>query len=357
VRSGTLCAMRRLAASLLLAAVAAAAVPATAAAGGGPSVRTVATGLGIPWEIVFLPDGSALITERPGNVRVLTAGGQLLRAPAARIQVHTGGEDGLMGMALDPGFATNRLVYLYYTTNAGNVVARYRFAGGRLSFQRTIVSGIRRAPLHDGGRIRFGPDGALYISTGDATRPSLSQSGSLNGKLLRMSGGAARGSGGRPAIYSRGHRNMQGFDWQPGTGILYGDEHGQQGNDEVNLIRRGANYGWPLLQGRSRRTGFTAPLTLYSTIAPSGATFVRTPGSAWTGDYLIGCLAGEQIRRLRFAGTRVVRNTPLFRERFGRIRTVVEGPGGALYALTNNTDGRGSPRSGDDRVLRITPPG
>jgi glucose/arabinose dehydrogenase len=339
-----------------MAGVLAAAGPARA--GTDPSVRTVATGLRVPWEIAFLPNRSALITERPGRVRILTATGRLVGRPAATIPVRTGGEDGLLGLAVDPQFATNRFVYLYYTTGRGNVVARYRYSGGRLSFRRTIVRGIAAASLHDGGRIRFGPDGALYIATGDAERPSRSQSGgSLNGKLLRLGGAAARGAGGRPAIFSRGHRNMQGFDWQPGTGRLYSDEHGARGNDEINLIRRGANYGWPLVQGGTRRTGFTAPLALYSTIAPSGATFVRTAGSAWTGDYLMACLRGEQIRRLRFDGTRVLRNEALLRGRFGRIRTVVEGPGGALYALTNNTDGRGSPRRGDDRVLRILPPG
>jgi glucose/arabinose dehydrogenase len=291
-------------------------------------------------------------------VRLLGADGRLAARPVAGIPVVTGGENGLLGLALDPDFARTRLVYVFLTTPSGNVVRRYRYASGRLSAARTIVSGIRAAENHDGGRLRFGPDRRLYISTGDAVQPSLAQSRrTLNGKILRLGLAAARGRGGRPEIFSLGHRNPQGFDWQPGTGRLYEDEHGETGNDEVNLLRRGANFGWPLLQGAQRRAGFVAPLRTYSpSIAPSGATFVRRRGSAWTGDYLIGALRGEQIRRLRLRGRRVLLDQALFAGVYGRIRTVVEGPGGALYALTNNTDGRGSPRPGDDRVLRIVPP-
>jgi glucose/arabinose dehydrogenase len=359
--AGRLGGMRRLTPILLLtlalAACGGSAADGARTAGATPMVSTVATGLRVPWEIAFLPGGAALITERPGRVRLLTAQREL--RPVARIPVVTGGEDGLLGLAPDPAFARNRLVYVFLTTGSGNVVRRYRYAGGRFTSQRTIVRGIRAAIDHDGGRLHFGPDNRLYMSTGDAIRPSLAQDRrALNGKLLRLGLGAARGRGGRPQIVSLGHRNPQGFDWQPGTGRLYEDEHGQTGNDEINLIRGGANYGWPVLQGGARRAGFTAPLTTYSpAIAPSGATFVRRGGSAWTGDYLVGALRGEQIRRLRFRGSRVVVNEALFAGRFGRIRTVVEGPDGALYALTNNTDGRGTPRPGDDRVLRIVPPG
>jgi glucose/arabinose dehydrogenase len=323
---------------------------------GAPVTSTIARGLTVPWEIAFLPDGGALITERPGRVVKLTAQHRLQRV--ATITVVSDGENGLLGLALDPDFSRNRLVYVFLTTPAGNVVRRYRYSGGRFSSPRTIVRGIRAASNHDGGRLRFGPDRRLYISTGDAVHPSLAQDrGALNGKILSLGLGAARGAGGRPAIVSLGHRNPQGFDWQPGTRRLYEDEHGQTGNDEINLIRRGANYGWPRLEGGATRAGFTAPLTTYSpSIAPSGATFVRRGGSAWTGDYLVAALRGQQIRRLRLRGTRVLINQVLFAGAFGRLRTVVEGPDGALYALTNNTDGRGTPRPGDDRVIRIVPP-
>src|SRR4051794_12183749 len=153
---------------------------------GPPTTSTVAQGLHIPWEIAFLPDGGALITERPGEVVKLTADRKLRHV--ASIKVVTGGENGLLGLALDPGFARNRFVYVYLTTRAGNVVRRYRYAGGRFSAPATIVRGIREAPNHDGGRLRFGPDRRLYISAGDAVRPSLAQSRTaLNGKLLSLS--------------------------------------------------------------------------------------------------------------------------------------------------------------------------
>jgi glucose/arabinose dehydrogenase len=149
---------------------------------------------------------------------------------------------------------------------------------------------------------------------------------------------------------------VQGIDWQPGTGTPVASEHGNVGNDEVNVLRRGGNYGWPRVEGENHGE-FRAPVALYSeAIAPSGATFVSLPGSSWTGDYLIAALIGRQIRRLSFERGRVVRDEALFEDDFGRLRTVVEGPDGALYALTSNRDGRGSPREGDDRIVRIVPP-
>lgn len=324
---------------------------------GKPKVKTVATGLEAPWEIAFLPEGGALITERAGRVRLLDADLDLRERPVGEVPVSQIGEGGLLGAAVDPDFARNRLVYLYRTTDSGNVVTRYRLSRGRLREQATIVSGIAAAPIHDGGRIRFGPDDRLYIATGDAADESLPQrAGSLNGKLLRMEPRAYRGEGGRPEVFSLGHRNPQGFDWERGSGRLYASEHGPDGDDEVNLLGRGSNYGWPEVRG-SAHGRFAAPLAVYEeSIAPSGASFVKLPGSSWTGDFLIGALVGEQIRRLRFAGRRVTRDEALFEGEFGRVRTVVEGPDGALYALTSNRDGRGSPRDGDDRVLRIVPP-
>jgi glucose/arabinose dehydrogenase len=324
-----------------------------------PRVTTVARGLDTPWEIAFLPDRRALITERPGRVRLLERGGRLAPEPVAQVDVAETGEGGLLGLAVDPLFERNRYLYLYRTTASSNEVARYRFSGDRLVEEAVIVRGIQPAPIHDGGRLRFGPDGRLYISTGDAAQSALSQDrSSLNGKVLRLSPDAYRGAGGRPEVFTLGHRNVQGFDWQPGSRRMVATEHGDVGNDELNVLRRGANYGWPEIEGDAERDGMLAPVNLYEDgIAPSGATFVRRRGSAWTGDYLIACLVGERIQRVRFAGGRVVRDRALFQGRFGRLRTVVEGPDGAVYALTNNRDGRGTSRQGDDRVLRIVPPG
>jgi aldose sugar dehydrogenase len=272
------------------------------------------------------------------------------------IPVEAIGEGGLLGLAIDPAFDRNGFVYLYRTTDRGNEVARYRLTDDRLEEQATVLTGIAAAPIHDGGRLRFGPDERLYISTGDAAQPELAQDpNSLNGKLLRLTPDQFRGAGGRPEVLSLGHRNVQGFDWRPGTGRLHASEHGASGNDEINLIRRGANYGWPRVEGEDHGD-FTAPLAVYDpAIAPSGATFVHGERSAWRGDFLVACLGGEQLRRLRFDGDRVTRDEALYDGDFGRLRSVVEGPDGALYVLTNNTDGRGSPREGDDRLLRITP--
>ncbi|MEX1142476.1 MAG: PQQ-dependent sugar dehydrogenase [Thermoleophilaceae bacterium] len=323
-----------------------------------PRVETVARDLEAPWEIAFLPDGRALVTERPGRVRLIDADGRLRERPVATIDVTSQGEGGLLGLALDPDFADNRLVYLYLTAGDAMEVVRYRLADRSLIRQASLVDGIRAGVIHDSGRIRFGPDDRLYVATGDAGIAELAQDrDSLNGKFLRLTPEQYRGDGGRPEILTLGHRNPQGFDWQPGSGRLIATEHGQQALDEVNEIEQGSNYGWPVVEGADHGD-FTAPVTVYrETIAPSGATFVTREGSDWTGDYLFAGLASEQIRRIRLDGDRVTVDEALLEGRFGRLRTVAEGPDGALYALTSNRDGRGSPRPGDDRVLRILPPG
>ena len=326
---------------------------------GGARVQTVATGLEAPWEIAFLPDGRALITERPGRVRLLSSDRELRGEPLAEVDVEDIGEAGLLGLAVDPEFDDNGFVYLFRTTPDGNEVARYRLEGELLTEHAVIAEGIQASAIHDGGRIRFGPDRRLYLSTGEAAEDDLAQDPeSLNGKVLVMDAEAARGDGGQPEVFSLGHRNPQGFDWRPGNDELVASEHGPEGNDEVNVLREGENYGWPEAVGRDHGD-FQAPAAVYEeAIAPSGATFVSRPGSAWSGDFLVAALVGEQIRRLSFeADGTVTRDVGLFEGEFGRLRTVVEGPDGALYALTSNRDGRGAPRDGDDRVLRIVPPG
>ena len=226
----------------------------------------------------------------------------------------------------------------------------------------TLVSDIEAGPVHDSGRIAFGPDERLYVATGEAGNGELAQDdGSLNGKFLRLEPAQYRGNGEvRPEIYSKGHRNPQGFDWQGDR--LISTEHGPsggdgpQGYDEINEIREGGNYGWPEAFG-SDHEGFDAPLRVYEeAIAPSGAAFLEHRGTAWTGDYLFATLRGEALRRLRLRGERITQDEVLLEGDYGRLRTVVEGPGGDLYVLTSNQDGRGSPADDDDRILRITPP-
>ena len=322
---------------------------------GEPKLETVAEKLEAPWEIGFLPDGRALITERPGRVRLLGADGTLAAEPAAEVAVAAVGEGGLLGLAVDPRFARNGFVYVYRTTDSGNEIARYQLEGDRLEEEATILRGIEAGVIHDGGRIHFGPDGNLYAATGEAGDDRLAQDpASLNGKLLRLSG--FRGDRAQPEIVSLGHRNVQGFDWDS-DGRLFATEFGPEADDEVNLIRAGRNYGWPEVQGTDGGDGFEPALVEYEdVIAPSGATFVSQPGSEWTGSFIFGALVGEQIRRVVFDGTIPTTDEALFEGELGRVRTVVEGPDGALYALTNNTDGRGDPSAGDDRVVRIVPP-
>ena len=319
-------------------------------------VQTIATGLEAPWELAFLPDGRALLTERPGRVRLLSKEMQLRGEPVAEVEVAAVGEGGLLGLAVDPEFERNSFVYLYRTTHSGNEVVRYRFEGSRLEEDAGVLSGLQAAAIHDGGRLRFGPDGLLYVTTGEAGNPPLAQDpDSLNGKILRLRG--FRGGAARPEIVSSGHRNVQGIDWEPRSDRLVITEFGPDSDDEVNLIRKGANYGWPDAQGDEGAPEFEQPVVNYEdVIAPSGGSFVRAKGSAWTGSFVFAALRGEQLRRVKLDGAETAVDEALFRGDFGRLRTVTEGPDGALYVLTNNRDGRGDPREGDDRVIRIVPP-
>jgi glucose/arabinose dehydrogenase len=331
---------------------------------GGQRVETVAEGLEVPWEIAFMPDGRALVTERPGRIRLLDADGSLAEEPLAEVDVSEQGEGGLLGLALDPDFAENGLLYLYFTTPTEMKLERWQFQGDAVRRETSLIDGtIQAGSIHDSGRIAFGPDGDLYVATGEAGQPELAQDPqSLNGKYLRLTPNQYHGGASRPEIVSLGHRNPQGFDWEPGTDRLISTEHGPsggdgpQGFDEINDIRAGQNYGWPEVFGEDHGD-FTAPLRVYEeAIAPSGATFVTREGSAWTGDYLFATLRGEALRRIRLDGDDVVQDEAQLEGEYGRLRTVVEGPDGALYVLTSNRDGRGSPEDGDDRILRITPP-
>ena len=322
----------------------------------GMRVETVATGLEVPWEIAFLPDRSALVTERPGRIRVLEASGELREEPLAEVDVSAEGEGGLLGLALDPEYRDNRFVYLYFTTAEGMKLERWRHGGDSLTREATLVSAIEAGPVHDSGRIAFGLDGLLYVATGDAGNGELAQDdGSLNGKFLRLTAEQYRGDVEvRPEVLSKGHRNPQGFDWQDGR--LISTEHGPsggdgpQGFDEVNHVREGGNYGWPEAIGDDHE-GFDAPLRVYEeAIAPSGATF-------WRGGFWFATLRGEALHRLTIDGDEITEDQTVLEGDYGRLRTVVEGPDGALYVLTSNQDGRGSPSDDDDRILRLTPTG
>lgn len=333
---------------------------------GPPQVTVVATGLEVPWDIAFLPDGRALVTERPGRVRIIGADGRLSPTPAAMISVSNVGEGGLLGIAIDPALsAATPFVYTNATIGSEVQVQRWRLVGDRLQLDATVLSGVQAGSIHDSGRIRFGPDGNLYVTTGDSGHGSLSQDpSSLNGKLLRLTPASYRGAGGAPQQVALGLRNSQGLDWQPGTGTMFVTDHGPSGfdgpsgDDELDRIVQGGNYGWPIVRGTDTGGGlFIAPTVDWvQTIAPSGLAFVKQPGSTWTGNMLVAALKGEQMRRLTLAGDRVIGDEPMFVGAYGRLRAVVEAPDGSIWVTTSNRDGRGTPRAGDDQILRIVPP-
>jgi glucose/arabinose dehydrogenase len=332
---------------------------------GAPRVEVLASGLEVPWDLAFLPDGRMLVTERPGRVRLVQPDGRVQDEPVARVEVSARGEGGLLGIDLDPQFAQGQpFAYLMATTAQGLQVQRWRVAAdGTMIRDGVVLDGIRAGAIHDSGRLRFGPDGHLYVLTGDAGQARLAQDPrSLNGKVLRLSPEQYRTSTGSPEIYSIGHRNPQGLDWQPGSHRLVITDHGPSGFDgpsccdEVNVVVRDANYGWPEVFGRDHGR-FRAPVMLWQgAIAPSGAAFVSLPDSRWTGSYIVAALRGRALHRLTFTGDRVTDEQVLLDGTHGRLRAVVEGPDGALYVTTSNRDGRGDPERADDRVLRVVPP-
>jgi glucose/arabinose dehydrogenase len=327
-------------------------------------VEVLATQLQIPWSLAFAPDGRLFVTERPGRVRILNlaAGTSELALTLADVQAQ--GEGGLLGLALDPDFETTRHVYLYYTATAAggsvNQVVRYREVANRLAERAVLLDNIPASSIHDGGRLRFGPDSLLYITAGDAAATSLAQDlASLAGKILRVNrdGSTPRENPFGTPVYSWGHRNPPGIDWHPGTGELWASEHGNSGNDEINVIETGANYGWPRIEGAQTMTGMRTPITFYNpAIAPSGASFYRAQlFPAFANNLFVATLRGTHLLRLRLEPgvPRIAMQERLLVNEFGRIRDVITGPDGFLYFSTSN--GRGGSNASDDRIARIVP--
>jgi glucose/arabinose dehydrogenase len=341
-------------------------------------VETVLGNLEVPWSIVWAPDGRMLFTERVGRIRVYE-NGKLRPEPLFTVpDVEPSGESGLMSIALHPQFASNRLLYLSYAyKGAGQLVrvVRYRETPAGLSERFVIIDNIPAAQFHAGCRVRFGPDNKLYITTGDATERDLAQRlDSLAGKILRLNDDGTVPSdnpfvgkaNARPEIWSYGHRNSQGIDWQPNTNLLFETEHGPSGfdgpggGDEVNIVEKGKNYGWPTIHHTETRAGLEAPLLEYTpACAPAsgmfyrGAQFSQFPN--FRGNFFFGCLGGTRLIRVVLDGRRVVTQEDLLSGRYGRIRDVAEGPDGYLYFSTSNKDGRGTPAVDDDRIIRLVP--
>ncbi len=308
--------------------------------------RTLARGLQIPWGLAFLPNGDALATEREtARVhRVRRTGGRSLVGTIGGVDLSAGaGEGGLLGVAVSPEFATDRRVFFYLTSGDDNRIISMRYVDGRLRERRTLLSGIPRASSHNGGRLAFGPGGALFASTGDSQDANQAQdTDSLGGKILRLDpdGSPRAGNPFDNYVWSYGHRNVQGLAWDGGGG-MWATEFGASRTDELNRIRPGRNYGWPEVEGRDGPGGYTDPFATWSptsTCSPSGLAVTR--GRAW-----LGALAGESLYSVVLAGPDAGRIRRHFRNDFGRVRAVAAAPDGSLWITTSN--------GSDDKVIRL----
>jgi glucose/arabinose dehydrogenase len=318
--------------------------------------RVVATNLEVPWGIAFLPNGDAIFTERDsGRLLKMDTSGNIEEVQT--LPTRGFGEGGSLGLAVSPDYEDDQYVYAYYTTDQDNRVVRFRLG----EEPEPILTGIPFNTYHDGGRIAFGPDGMLYVATGDAGDPSNSQDrSSLGGKILRLTpdGEVPEDNPFRNnPLYSYGHRNVEGLAWDE-RGRLYASEFGQNRYDEVNLIEPGENYGWPEVEGEGGEAlGYVDPITTWSTseASPSGAEILKNGAiPQWEGDLFVAALRGERLWRLELGpDANVVERDQLLGDEIGRIRNVVQAPDGSLWVTTSNLDGRGTPAPQDDRILRL----
>jgi glucose/arabinose dehydrogenase len=311
---------------------------------GGPKViGTIATGLDTPWGVAFLPDDTALVSERD-TTRIIAIKDGEPRVVGKIPQAAPGGEAGLLGLAVSPSFEDDRLVYAYLTTERDNRVIKFRFDGKRLGKSRNVLTGIPSAQNHDGGRLLFDDDGNLFVSTGEAGQPELSQdTDSLGGKILRIT------PDGTTTRWSMGHRNVQGLAFDDAGG-LWATEFGANTWDELNRIEKGANYGWPDVEGNGEADGMVNPQVVWRTdeASPSGLAFLD--GHLWAAS-----LRGERLWRIPVDGDDAGPPEDFFVGDYGRMRTVVAAPDGNLWVTTSNHDGRGSPAQDDDRILVVDP--
>lgn len=334
-------------------------------------VGTVASGLEFPWSLAFLPDGRMLVTERPGRLRIIGSDGSLSAPIKGVPEVHARGQGGLLDVAVDPRFADNGLVYLAYAeqlrNGAGTAVSQGRLEDGELKDVELLFRQepkVPRGDVHFGSRLVFDGNGHLFITLGDRNqRGDAQRLDRHQGKIVRIFPSGlvpddnpfTRTADAMPEIWSYGHRNVQGAAMHPQTGELWTHEHGPRGGDELNIARKGRNYGWPLItfginySGQpipeaegSEREGMEQPLHMWKpSIAPSGMAFYdhdRFP--AWKGDLFVGALAFQLVARLELDGDKVVHEERILLDLKKRIRDVRVGPDGFLYLLTDEADGR-----------------
>ncbi|MBD3947619.1 PQQ-dependent sugar dehydrogenase [Nocardioides ganghwensis] len=318
------------------------------------AVGTLVEGLEVPWGVDFLPDGSAVVTERiSGRVLNITADGRVGRLGTVDTAVAQG-EAGLLGVAVSPDFETDRTVFLYLTTDTDNRVVRARLEGSSLGSTSVVLDGIPAGFIHDGGRIAFGPDGHLYVTTGETGDPELAQDpDSLAGKILRITADGEPAPGNPDPdspVWSLGHRNVQGLAWDD-EDRLWASEFGASEWDELNLIEKGGNYGWPRVEGTGGGQGLIDPQVVWPVeqASPSGLAYVD--GHLW-----MAGLRGQRLWRIRVsAAGKASQPKAYFTEDYGRLRTVATAPDGLLWLTTSNRDGRGTPAPADDRIIQVRP--
>jgi glucose/arabinose dehydrogenase len=315
-------------------------------------VGTVATGLAVPWGMAFLPDGAALVTERD-STKVLEVSPDGAVQTVGRLQAaQPEGEAGLLGLAVSPTYDEDSLVYAYLSTGSDNRVVRMEYDGRRLGQPEVVLDGIPRGAIHDGGRLLFGSDGNLFVSTGETGQEQLAQDrDSLAGKILRITPDGEHAPGnpreGSP-VWTMGHRNVQGlaFDDQD---RLWASEFGANTWDELNRIERGTNYGWPLVEGNGDMEEYRNPFAQWRTSEASPSGLAYLDGALW-----MASLRGQRLWRVPVHDDGTIgRPQDFFVGGYGRLRTVVATPDGDLWVTTSNRDGRGTPAAKDDRILRV----
>lgn len=339
----------------------------------GYVIDTLATDLVVPWQIVFLPDNTILFTERPGRVRIYR-NGKLKAKPALIVpNIPLKNKTGMLGMALHPDFLKNHFVYVahdYGNTDTMHLkVVRYEFVNDSLINPRIIISGLPANQNHTGCRMVFGPDHKLWITTGDADQPARAQDLKYyNGKILRLNDDGTippdnpfySNDTAKKEIWSYGHRNVQGLVFEPGTGTLFNTEHGPTGGDEINIVKKGDNYGWPVIHHRMAHTGMHSPLAEFTpSIAPGEAMFYTANAfPQLKNNLLVACLRGECIMRVTLTRDTIASEEALLKNVYGRIRSIVTGPDGYIYFSTSQIDPvEGSPRPHYDILLRMRPSG